>query len=234
MEGGVAQGRFAESRFAAWSHVFFDWPLPLTHPLLDRLDASLRDVIRSESVQFRGEWTTSARRTCQSGAQVGTGSAAFIDVVDSRWSGALASAVPISGIAFLVTGRDLYWVKAAQVSLILPVDVSLYAHAGYAAGRATFTANMAGAYLPGIPVAGGADLAGSCTLGPDRLTTGRVTCLASVNTAALFVLLFPRDLLKVGRKHLWRLRDEVAASLPEELRVLLTRRRTGSVNTNSL
>src|SRR6185295_19062868 len=186
----------------------------LNHPVLDQLDSSICDVVPVESVDFRGEWTTSSRRAYKSEAQIGTGDGPFVEVVDFRWRGALTSAGPFSGIAFLLTADNLYWAKAPEVSLTLPVDVSLHAYAGYTADGATFTARLAGACLPGVPVAGSADLAAACALGPNVLITGRVTCLARTSAAAFFVLLIPRGLLKMGRKRLWRLREDVAPSLP--------------------
>ena len=201
----------------------------LTHPILDQLDSSMRDRVPSESVEFGGEWTTSSRRAYTSEAQIGTGSGPFVEVVDVRWRGALTSAGPFSGIAFLQTADDLYWAKSPEVSLTLPVDVSFHAYAGYTAEGATFTASLAGAHLPGVRVAGSEDLPGTCTLGPNALIAGRVTCLARTNSAAFFVLLIQRGLLKMGRKRLWRLRDDVASSLPPGIRELLTHRRTGSI-----
>jgi len=202
----------------------------LSHSLLSHLDASLRDLVPPESIQCRGEWTVPRRRTYESQAQVGTGSGPYVEVVDLRWRGALTSASPISGIGFLQTAQSLYWVKAAEVSPMLAVGVSLHAYAEYTSQGATFTASLAGAHLPGVPVAGSRDLASVCALGPDILTTGRVTCLARVGSAAFFVLLLQRTLLKVGRKRLWRVRDEIAALLPADMRELLTHRRTGSAH----
>jgi hypothetical protein len=201
----------------------------LNHPVLDALDSSIGDVVPGEAVAFGGEWTPSSRRAYNSEAQIGTGAGPLVDVVDVRWRGVLTSAGPFSGIAFLLTADNLYWVKAPEVAQALPVDVSLHAYAGDAANRATFTASLAGAFLPGVPVAGSPDLAGACALGPDVLVTGRVTCLARTNAAAFFVLLIPRGLLKMGRKRLWRLRDDAASSLPSGIRELLAHRRTGSV-----
>jgi hypothetical protein len=150
-----------------------------------------------------------------------------------RWHGALTSVGPISGIAFLLTAQDLYWVKAPEISLTLSVDMSVRAYAGYVTEDATFSASMAGACLPGVRVPVAVDTAEVCTVGPDVVTTGRVTCLAQVNSAAFFVLLFQRELLKVGRKRLWRVRDEIASSLPAAPRELLTHRRTGFIRSGS-
>jgi hypothetical protein len=61
------------------------------------------------------------------------------------------------------------------------------------------------------------------------VTTGRVSRLARAESAAFYVLLVPGGVLEMGRKRLWRVRDEVASLLPANLRELLTRRRTGSV-----
>ncbi len=204
----------------------------LNHPVLDQLDSSICHVVPSESVEFRGQWTTSSRRAYKSGAQIGTGGGPFVEVVDFRWRGALTSAGPFSGIAFLLTADNLYWAKAPEVSLTLPVDVSLHAYAGYTADCATFSASLACALLPGVPVAGSADLAGACDLGPHVLTTGRVTCLARTNSAAFSVLLIQRSFLKMGRKRLWRLRDDAASSLPSGIRELLANHRTGSVRSH--
>jgi len=201
----------------------------LNHPLLDQLDSSLRAVVPAESVELRGEWTTSSRRTYRSEAQLGTGSGPLVDVVDLSWRGVLTCSSAITGIAFLLTADDLYWVKAPDASLTLPVHVSLHAYAGYTTEGATFTANLAGAYLPGVPVAGSAELRAACTLGPDVLTSGRVTCLARASSAAFFVVVIQRSLLKVGRKRIWRVRDDIASSLPAGIRELLTRRRGGVV-----
>jgi len=125
----------------------------LNHRLLDQLDSSICDLVPGESVEFGGEWTTSSRQAYKSEAQIGTGSGPFVEVVDFRWRGALTAAGPFSGIAFLLTADNLYWAKAPEVSLTLPVHVSLHAYAGYTAEGATFTASLAGAFLPGAPVA---------------------------------------------------------------------------------
>lgn len=203
----------------------------MNHPLLDRLDSALGEVIPGESVEFRGAWSTSSRRTYESEAQLGSGSGPFVEVTDLLWRGALTSSSAISGIAFLLTADNLYWVKAPDTALMLPVAVSLHSYTGFANRGATFAASLGGAYLPGVPVRGSAELAGQCALGASLLTTGRVTCLARANSAAFLVLVLQRGLLKVGRKHLWRVRDEIASSLPGGIRDLLTRRRSGVVQT---
>jgi hypothetical protein len=197
--------------------------------LLDQLDSALRGCVSHEPVTLSGEWAQPSRRTYKSEAQLGTGAGPFADVIDLRWRGTMAAAGPIGGIAFLLTTETLYWAKAPDISPLLSVDVSLHAYADYMTDRATFTAQVAGAYLPGVPVSVGLDLAQACSVGPSDMWTGRVTCLAQVNSAAVFVLLFPRSLLKVGRKRLWRVRHEIASTLTTEIRDLLTRRRAGTL-----
>jgi len=197
--------------------------------VLEQLDSLLSDLLPAQPIEFRGEWLTTTRRTYESRAQTGTGSGPVADVLDFRWQGALSSAVAISGIAFLLTSRAAHWVKAAKADMTLAVEVSFHACDGFRPEGATFTASLADAHLPGVPVRGARDPAAGCTLGSGTLTTGRVTCLARTDEAAFLVLPLQRDLLKFGRSHLWRLRDEVAVSLPPEIRELLTRRRTGVI-----
>ena len=200
----------------------------VNHPVLDQLDTALRDRIPAEPVEFAGEWSEASRRTYTSEAQLGTGAGPFMDVVDLRWRGALPGASPMGGMGFLLTSGNLYWAKAPEISPSISVDLSLHAYAQSKPGGATFTASIAGAYLPGVPVSVGSDLADACRVEQDPvIRTGRLSCLARAGSAAFFVLLFPRGLLKVGRKHLWRLRDEIASSLPAASRELLTRRRAG-------
>jgi len=201
----------------------------LNHPFLDQLESSMCDLVPAEPVEFGGRWTTSSRQAYKSAGQIGSGSGPFVEVVDFRWHGALTSAGPFSGIAFLLTANSFYWAKAPEASLTLPVDISLHAYAEATTEGATFSASLAGAALPGVPVAGSVDLAGACALGPNVLITGRVVCLARTSAAAFFVVLIPRGLLKMGRKRLWRLRDDVASSLPAETRELLVHRRSGSI-----
>jgi hypothetical protein len=200
-----------------------------THPVLEQLDIALRGRIPDESVDFAGTWSKLSRRTYKSEAQRGTGCGPFADVVDLRWRGTLTAAGPIGGIAFLLTAGNLYWAKAPEFSPALSVDISLHAYAEYTTERATFTATMAGAYLAGVPVSVTSDLAQACSVEEGIVRTGRVLRLAQASSAAFFVLLFPRRILKRGRKRLWRVREEVTGLLPADLRELLTHHRTGSV-----
>jgi hypothetical protein len=91
----------------------------------------------------------------------------------------------------------------------------------------TFTTQMAGAYLPGVPVAAPRSVADVCPQGPISFSTARVVALAETEDAACAVLILPGSVLRMGRNRLWRLRDEVASSLTPDIRELLTRRRCG-------
>jgi hypothetical protein len=198
------------------------------HPFFDELDASLAGLIPEEPVEFAGEWMCTERRTYKTSGQTGTGDGPFVDVVDQRWRGTLTGAVPIAGIAFLVTNAELFWVKSMPAAATLPVEVSLHAYADYSLKQATLTAGLAGSVLPGVPVACGPDLAGGCVVEPRRLTTSRLEQLVHAEEAAFAVLLIQGRFLKTGRGHIWRLKEELTSSLSPGVREVLTRGRSGS------
>ena len=200
-----------------------------THPLLEALGAGLPEHVAAQPVAFAGQWLASSRRTYERQSQLGSGSGPYEEVVDLRWTGALTASEPIGGIAFLLTSDELFWGKTSQVSEEMPVEISLHAYADYRTGRATFTARLDGADLPGVPVEIGSDLSQACSIRVTALEIGRVACLARASGAAFFVLLLPGAVLKMGRKRLWHARDEFAAVLPPEIRELLTVRRSGSI-----
>jgi hypothetical protein len=203
------------------------------HPLFDELDASLAALVPNEPVELVGNWLPATRRAYETASQSGARSGPFVDVVDLRWRGTLACAAPIAGVAFLVTVAELFWAKSTPASASLDVDVSLHAYADYSLKLATFTAAIGGAVLPGIAVPCGVDLSGACTMGQRHLATGRVEQLAQTEQAALVVLLIQGRFLKVARHRLWRIRKELAASLPPDVRDILTRRRSGSIPSES-
>lgn len=197
--------------------------------MLDELGVVLPGHVPEQPVSVEGKWLESSRRTYQTQAQLGSGSGPYVDVVDLRWQGVLTAREPIGGIAFLLTGDELHWVKTPAISPALPVDISLSAYADYRTGQATFTAHLDGAYLPGVPVPIGANLADACAIELSAVETGRVSRLARASGTAFFVLLIPGSALKMGRKRLWHLRDNVAGALAPNVRELLTHRRSGSV-----
>ena len=84
-----------------------------------------------------------------------------------------------------------------------------------------------GAVLPGVPVPFAGNIEGCCKLGHSRFVTGRAHVVATVGDVVFALILLPRTVIKMGRKNLWHLRDELAASLPEGARLVLTTGRTG-------
>ena len=197
------------------------------YPFFQLLDSSLGGLIPSEPVEVLGDWSTKTRKAYQSENQRGTGVGPFVEVEDRRWHGTLSCRTTATGILFLLTPNKVYWAKAPTVGLTLSVDVSLHGYVGCASDRATFTAGMGGAGLPGVPVAAPAKLDDVCVPGPTPFSAGRVVTLAHADNAAFVAVVLPGSVVKMGRNHLWRLRDDVASSLPTDLRELLTRRRSG-------
>jgi hypothetical protein len=87
-----------------------------THPLVEQLDASLRNLIPVQPVTFAGEWSKALRRGYASEAQLGSGTGPFVDIIDLHWRAA-ASVMRIGVIVFLGWQDHLYWAKAPVVSL---------------------------------------------------------------------------------------------------------------------
>jgi hypothetical protein len=203
--------------------------IDLRHPLFDEIDESLASVVPPEPVELQGSWSEAARRTYSSAHQVGSGTGPFVDVIDLRWQGAFSSSVPVAGIAILVTDGELFWVKTEPAKLVLPVQISLQANANYSPALATLATLIGGSSLPGVPVPCGEDLRSVCTVRTAGLVTGRVEQVAAARGVAVAALLLPGRFLKVGRRRLFRFRDDMAVGLPPRVRGMLTRRRTGSV-----
>jgi hypothetical protein len=201
------------------------------HPFFRVLDSSLGGAVPAEPVEVGAEWSSSVRRTYRSGTQLGTGTGPFVDVEDRRWSGTLRCQRSVGGMGFLLTESAVYWAKGPLVGLALPVEVSLHAYVSYAVDRATFSAGVAGAFLPGVPVAANPSLAETCAVRAEPFSTGRVVALAQTALVSFAAVLFPSSVLKMGRNHLWRVCDEVASLLPPDICTMLTRRRAGSFDT---
>ncbi len=199
------------------------------HPLIESVAESLGAVVPAEPIEIRGSWSRSTRRTYQDAAQAGTGTGPFVEVVDLRWSGIADCTEPVAGIAFLHTPTSLYWVKSAPASARLDVEIGLHAYADRMPGRATFSAGFGRAWLPGVAVRCGPDPVAACAMGADHTATGRAHGVAQIDGNAFVVVLIPGALLQTGRNRLWRLRDESAVDLPADVRVLLTRGRSGEI-----
>jgi hypothetical protein len=200
----------------------------LKAPFFQLLDSSI--ALPTEPVEIEGAWSKSLRRVYKSATQLESGSGPFVEVVDVRWTGTLKCSTEIAVLALLATATTIHWVKAPTISSSLPVEVSLHAYAGYTIDRATFASRIADASPPGVPIAAASDLTTACALGPRRFTSGHVTCLAQASEAAFAFVVFPRSVVKVGRNHLWRVRDHLASSMPPYIRNLLTRGRAGAAD----
>jgi hypothetical protein len=201
------------------------------HPLLDQLDAALTDLVPKALVALNGAWSSRMRRSYQSKDQVGSGAGPFVEVVDHLWDGQFESPDPFTGMAFLRTNSGLYWAKAAHASPTVPVRVSLHAYASHTTGHLTFAAGLGDVVLPGVPVPTSSDLPRACLVALHAVPVGRVVCIAKTDATAFFVVLLQRESVKFGRNRLWRLRDPLASSLPQDVRELMTRRRAGVLRT---
>ena len=144
-----------------------------------QLDSSLSELVPAQRVECHGAWSTTLRRTHASASQLGSGAGPFVEVIDARWCGAATAEVEISAIAFLATSRETFWAKAPVVAMALEVQIMLSAFADSTPQRATLSASLGGAVLPGVPVVTGGRPEDACVPGPEVLTTGRVTCLAA-------------------------------------------------------
>ncbi len=197
------------------------------HSLFDEFDESLAATLPCIPVEVAGQWRLSTRRCYRESRQLGTGAGPFVEVMDACWQGSLTCAEPVVGLAFFATPTGLYWAKTASVGPSLDVTVSLSAYSDYSPQRATFTARVADAGPPGVSVACGLELREVCTLHEGGMTTARVEPLAHTKEATFAVVLLPQRHVAFGRHRLWRVRADIASSLPQRVRDILTRSRTG-------
>jgi hypothetical protein len=202
----------------------------MQHAFLQHLESSLAERIPRLPVELQGDWSEKTRRTYASETQLATGAGPYVDVVDRWWRGTLTCPDEISGIAFLLTEKRIDWAKAPTASSTLPVAASLHAYANHVREHATFTAQLGGAILLGVPVLVQNDFDAVCSIEPSTLTTGQIQILAQTNTAVFAVLLLPRMLLKFGRNRLWHLRQEFTTTLPPDICQFLTLQRAGWMN----
>lgn len=199
------------------------------HPLLEQLDSCLATIVDTREVRLTGQWSTSSRRTYASEAASRTGSESFVDVLDRRWHGSLVSEGAVGAIAFLLHDANLHWTKSPEISSTLAVEVSLHSYADFQADRATLATSVGGGWLPGVPVSLAGPATGAFIVADEILETGRVTGVARVTDTVLFVILLPGELLKMGRKRVWHLRDAAPFDSAPRLRKILTRGRSGTI-----
>ena len=199
------------------------------HPLLDQLGPCLNRIVAAREVRLTGQWSTSSRRTYASEVSSRAASGAFVDVLDQRWHGSLLSEGAVGAIAFLLHHGDLYWAKSPEISSTLPVEVSLHSYADFQHDRATLATSVGGGWLPGVPVSHTGPAAAASIIADEIVETGRVTGIARVTDTVLFVILLPAELLEMGRKRVWHLRDAAPFDSVPRLREILTRGRSGTI-----
>jgi hypothetical protein len=73
-----------------------------------------------------------------------------------------------------------------------------------------------------------------CTVREGPLVTGRLGWVAEAQGVNFGLVLLPVPAPKVARNGLWHLRDQLAVALPEPLRRLLTRGRSGFLPASAL
>ena len=174
-----------------------------------------------------GTWSTTRTRVYASPSQLGTGSGPYREVTHARWTGVIECTLPLAGIAMLHTAGTIHWAKSNPPVMNPALGISLYASGPSVPTGAQFRLSFHETLLPSVPIDCGPDLPASCTLASPPIATGRVFSAAHSADVTFALLLLPAPLTKVGRNRLWRLRDNVAAALPEPLRAILTRGRAG-------
>src|SRR5262245_31046743 len=108
------------------------------HPLIERLAAELAPIVPAEPVEVSGAWSTTRRRTYASATQLGSGEGPFVEVVDVRWQGTLACAVPLAGYLFMITSDEASWVKSSPPTIDPVLHASMHAYADRRVDRASF------------------------------------------------------------------------------------------------
>ncbi len=198
------------------------------HLLLEQLDSCLGAADPVRDVQLTGQWSSSTRRTYTSDVASRPASAPFTDVVDVRWRGTLASDAPTGALALLLHHGDLHWSRSPVISSSLGVEISLHSYADFQVDRATFASSVDGAWLPGVPISVDGAATDACAINDGVVTIGRVVCLARTTDATLFAILLPGELLKMGRKRIWRVRDAAPFDHVPAVRQLMIHGRTGT------
>jgi hypothetical protein len=190
---------------------------------------SLREVVPTEAVRASGTWVSKPQGRHVSPTQAGTGEGRFVETIDWQWDGTFETASPLAGIALLLRDERLYWVKSQPPIACPPVSFSVHGWAARSTCSVSVMGSFHGAFLPSMPVEIGQEPPVSCVIGQSAASTGTPHVVARVAGVVFAVLLLPSSAIKVGRNRLWRLREELARSLPPELHQIATRGRTGEI-----
>lgn len=198
-----------------------------------------------------GAWSSASRaahRGVTAKGAAGRGEGPLDEVLDRRFRASILALEPLVAVALAVAERELWWVKGlpleprprlehehfapstlepSPLASSLELELTLHRWAHEEPSRASglsMGARVAGSWLPAL----GVSTEPSLELG-GVLYLGRAEPWARAHEAALFVLVLPARLVRVGRNRLWRLRPEPAARLEPRARELLTRGRAGAL-----
>jgi hypothetical protein len=201
---------------------------------LERFLSPLAIVVEAHEVSLRGEWSTSTERTYAHASQLGTGEGPFVEVTNAHWRGVAQGPPPLAGLAFSATTEGVTWSRSERPAASPALEVSLHP-CPWESGTASlaFTFHGAGAILSRtVPFRD--RLLEACTVREGPLVTGRLGWVGEAGGVNFGLVLLPGPALKVARNGLWHLRDRLAVALPEPLRRLLTRGRSGFLPASAL
>jgi len=200
---------------------------------LEQFLSPLATVVEAHEVSLRGEWSTSTERTYAHASQLGTGEGPFVEVVNAHWRGVAQGPRPLAGLAFSATTKGVTWSRSERPAASPALEVSLRASA-WELGTASLAFTFHGAVLASGTVPSRDRLLEVCTVREGPLVTGRLGWVGEAQGVNFGLVLLPVPALKVARNGLWHLRDRLAVALPEPLRRLLTRRRSGFLPASAL
>jgi hypothetical protein len=198
---------------------------------LEQFLSPLATVVEAHEVSLRGEWSTSTERQYAHVSQLGTGEGPFVEVVNAHWRGVAQGPRPLAGLAFSATTEGVTWSRSERPRGPA-LEVSLRASAWKSGTELAFTCH--GAFLPRQTVPSRDRLLEVCTMREGPLVTGRLGWVVEAQGVNFGVVLLPVPAPKVARNGLWHLRDQLAVALPEPLRRLLTRGRSGFLPASAL
>src|SRR5262245_3419772 len=200
-------------------------------PGLERFLSPLATVVEAHEVSLRGEWSTSTERKYAHASQLGTGEGPFVEVANAHWGGVAQGPWPLAGLTFSATIEGVTWSRSERPAASLEISLSAR---DYKSGRASFSFGFYGAGLPMQTVPSRARLLEVCPVREGPLVTGRLRWVCEAQGVNFGLVLLPGPAVKVARVGIWHLRDRLAVALPEPLRQLLTRGRSGFLPTSVL
>src|SRR5215468_5590285 len=199
---------------------------------LERFLSLLATVVEAHEVSLRGEWSTSTEHTYAHASQLGTGEGPFVEVVNAHWRGVAQGPWPLAGLAFSATTEGVTWSRSERPAASPALEVSLHP-CPWESGTASLAFTFHGAILSGTVPFRDRSLE-VCTVREGPLVTGRIGWVSEAQGVNFGLVLLPGPALKVTRNGLWHLRDRLAVALPEPLRRLLTRGRSGFLPASAL